>query len=298
LVAATVLGLGRAEARFPRGFSANEEVEVTSTRMSMSYEHAVEELYRTPLSSFVAQRKRLAGELKAAGEASGAQRLAKAARPTLSAWVVNQLWWTEQKTFERLLKTAKEVRVGDTEALATHRDVLAELRDRAAALLSDEGRGANEAMLRRITTTLGALAASGGFEPDPPGALVADRDPPGFEAALGMLADAPQRAETKARTENPRDHSDADAVDTAAARRRAEAERKRLEAEQRRLEAERTKLNAALEKQRREVTARENDVARLREELAAAERRLADARTKESTITDELRNLEAAGSAT
>jgi hypothetical protein len=266
--------------------------------MSTGYERAVEELYRAPLSSFVAERKRLAGELKASGDASGAQRLAKAARPTLSAWVVNQLWWTEQKTFERLLKTAKDVRVGDTEALATHRDVLAELRERASALLSEDGRAANEAMLRRISTTLSALAASGGFEPDPAGALAADRDPPGFEAALGMLADAPLRAETEAHTANQRDDADSDAADTAAARRRAEAERKRLEAEQRRLEAERTKLNAALEKQRREVAARENDVTRLREELAAAERRLADARTKESTITDELQNLEAAASAT
>lgn len=274
------------------------EVALTCSRMSTSYERAVEELYRAPLASFVAERKRLAGELKTAGDAAGAQRLAKAARPTLSAWVVNQLWWTERKTFERLLKTAKEVRVGDAEALATHRDVLAELRERASALLSGEGRGVNENMLRRVSTTLAALAATGGFEPDPPGALSADRDPPGFEAALGMLADAPERAETETRPAPAGQRDASDEAETAAARRRAEAERKRLEAEQRRLAAERTKLEAALERQRREVSARENDVARLREELAAAERRLADAKSKEITIHEELRKLEEPASTT
>src|SRR5688500_9185783 len=111
--------------------------------MSSSYESAIEELYRAPLANFVAERKRLATALKAAGDTAGAQRLAKATRPTLSAWVVNQLWWTERATFERLLATAKDVRVGDAEALAAHREVIAELREHAAALLGDAGRAPN-----------------------------------------------------------------------------------------------------------------------------------------------------------
>ena len=260
--------------------------------MSSSYERALEELYRAPLASFVAERKRLAGELKAAGDAAGAQKLAKATRPTLSAWVVNQLWWTERKTFARLLATAKDVRVGDAEALAAHRDVLAELRERAAALLSQDGRGANETMLRRVSTTLGALAASGGFAPEPPGALSADRDPPGFDAAFGMLADTPSETRSNAAPERPRDESASEEAASVAAKRRAEAERKRREAEQRRIEAERTKLTAALEKQRREISARENDVSRLREELASAERRLLEAKSKEASLAEELGALE------
>jgi hypothetical protein len=40
--------------------------------------------------------------------------------------------------------------------------------------------------LRRVTTTLSALAASGGFAPDAEGALLEDRDPPGFEV-LGAV---------------------------------------------------------------------------------------------------------------
>lgn len=259
--------------------------------MSSSYESAVEELYRAPLASFVAERKRLAAALKTAGDTAGAQRLAKAARPTLSAWVVNQLWWTERATFERLLATAKDVRVGDAEALAAHREVITELREHATALLSEGGRGANENMLRRVATTLGALAANGGFSPDPPGALSADRDPPGFEAALGMLADAPEPSEGVAQKKQ-REATATEEAETAARKRREEAERKRQEAEQRRLEAERARLTAALEKQRREVAARQHDVARLRDDLSSAERRLAEAMNKEETLATELQELD------
>lgn len=262
--------------------------------MSSSYDSAIEELYRAPLASFVAERKRLAAALKAGGDAAAAQRLAKATRPTVSAWVVNQLWWTQRAAFERLLATAKDVRVGDAEALAAHREVIAELREHAAALLGEGGRGASEAMLRRVSTTLGALAATGGFAPDPQGALSADRDPPGFEAALRMLADTPESNEEAGapRPQREREQGDTDEKETAAQKKRAEAERKRREAEQRRIEAERTRLTAALEKQQREVTAREQDVTRLREELAAAERRLTEAKHKQTAMLAELDELE------
>jgi hypothetical protein len=264
--------------------------------MSSSYERAVEELFRAPLASFVAERKRLAAELKLSGDAAGAAKLAKTTRPTLSVWVVNQLWWAEREMFERLLRSAAALRVGDADALAAHRAVLAELRERASELLSTDGRSPNEAILRRVSTTLAALAAGGGFAPDPPGALSADRDPPGFEAAFSML-----ETEGDASPEHRASPTQAAESETAAKRaeaehslkaKRAEAERKRLEAEQKRLDAERARLNAALERQEREVAAREADVATLRHELAAAERRLEEARSKVTSIAIELAALE------
>ncbi len=57
------------------------------------------------------------------------------------------------------------------------REALATLRGRAATLLTESGHGATESTLRKVTTTLSALAANGGFDPDPPGALGADREP-------------------------------------------------------------------------------------------------------------------------
>jgi hypothetical protein len=148
----------------------------------MRYDDAVASLFQAPLDQFVAERKQLAGELKAAGDKAGAAKLAKLARPPISAWVVNQLWWHARDAFDALFETAQRLRDGKLEATAAHREAIAKLRARAAAILSDAEHGAIDATLRRVTQTLSALAATGGWDPDVPGALSADRDPPGFEA--------------------------------------------------------------------------------------------------------------------
>src|SRR5262249_37785416 len=82
---------------------------------------------------------------------------------------------------------------GDLGASAEHRESIANLRGRAARILTDAGHGAPEATLRRVTTTLSALAATGSFDPDPPGALAEDREPVGFDVAVA-LASVPVRA--------------------------------------------------------------------------------------------------------
>src|SRR3954470_22404359 len=148
----------------------------------MRYEDAVESLFQAPHEQFVTERKRLAGELKAAGDKVGAGKLAKLARPPISAWIVDQLWWRARDAFEALFATAEQLRRGELGAAAAHRDAIAGLRAQAAQLLGEAGHAANEATLRRVTQTLSALAAAGGWAPDLPGALSADRDPPGFEA--------------------------------------------------------------------------------------------------------------------
>ncbi|MEO7730208.1 MAG: hypothetical protein ABIY55_04490, partial [Kofleriaceae bacterium] len=151
----------------------------------MRYDDAVASLFQVPLDQFVTERKRLAGELKTAGDKPGAAKLAKLARPPISAWVVDQLWWQHRAAFDALLDTAQRLRDGQLDAMAAHREAIAKLRAHAAKVLADADHGANEATLRRVTQTLSALAATGGWEPDLPGALSADRDPPGF-AAIGV----------------------------------------------------------------------------------------------------------------
>src|SRR5688572_22382883 len=103
--------------------------------MASSYEAAVSELYRAPLSSFVEERKRLGAELKPSDPA-GAARLAKLPRPPISAWAVNQLWWRERDVFEELFETAERLRQGDVAAAAEHRQALASLRKHAAEILT------------------------------------------------------------------------------------------------------------------------------------------------------------------
>jgi hypothetical protein len=151
----------------------------------MRYDDAVASLFQAPLEQFVAERKRLANELKAAGDKQAAARFAKLTRPPISAWVVDQLWWHARPAFEALFETAQRLRDGQLDATAAHRDAIARLRAEAAKILTGADHGATEATLRRATQTLAALAAAGGWDPDLPGALSADRDPPGF-AAIGI----------------------------------------------------------------------------------------------------------------
>lgn len=259
--------------------------------MASRYDAAVAELYQAPHGSFTAERKRLAAELGQHGDKAGAATLAKLPRPTISAWAVNQLWWHAKDAFDALLDTAARLRKGDLRASAAHREAIAKLRSRAAAMLSDAGHGTTEATLRRVTTTLSALAATGGFDPDPPGAIAADRDPPGFEA-VGILGDdsddsdddAPPRKPDKpdkptkhAGTQAKASRADAAedkqrrAAEERQARAEAAAERRRAEQAEAARKAQRHRLEAALRTARGDVERRTRELGRLRDAITGAE---------------------------
>lgn len=266
--------------------------------MPASYDDAVTELYRGQHAAFVSERKRLAGELKAAGDKEGAARLAKLPRPPISAWAVNQLWWRDRAELEAMLATAARLRAGELGAAAAHRETIARLRARAAAILAEAGHGTSEATLRRVTTTLAAIAATGGFAPDPPGALADDRDPPGFEA-LGLPAPAPRPAPTPrpALTLVPPAAADDEQRRREAeeAHRRAEAAalRRRLEEEAARRQAERQRVEAALRTAIGEVDRLARELAQLRASIGGAEDRLANARAIAADLEARLAKLAA-----
>jgi hypothetical protein len=277
----------------------------------MRYDLAIETLFQAPLEQFVAERKRLAAELKTAGDKDGAAKLAKLTRPPISAWVVDQLWWRTRAAFDALFDTAERVRRGDFGATAAHRDAIASLRAHAAQILSDSQHGASEATLRRVTQSLSALAAAGGWAPDPPGALTADRDPPGFEA-IGIsnvipFPVQPRRAPEPASemhgagdTEATpvREHRDADEVkrrrdrEAAAARAEAAAELRRAEAERARAAAERHRLEAALRTAQGDVVQREREVVRLERDLATARNMVTQAKEVVVGLEERLAQLD------
>jgi hypothetical protein len=210
--------------------------------MAADYAAALDELYQAPHGSFVEERKRLAADLKAAGDKTGAAALGKRTRPTISAWVVNQLWWHARDAFESLLASAARLRDGDLAANAEHRASLTKLRTRAAAMLDDAGHGSTESTLRRVHQTIAAIAATGSWEPEAPGTLTSDRDPPGFDVAMlaptvaGEQAEAAQRvvamtetkkkkaAEVAAAAVKAREKLEAELVDEALAAEALEAE--------------------------------------------------------------------------
>ncbi len=283
--------------------------------MSDRYEQAVAALYQAPHESFILERKRLAAELKGEGDKTGAATFVKLGRPTLSAWAVNQLWWRARESFDELFETADRLRKGELTASTAHRRAVAKLTATAQKLLSASGHATGDATLRRVTMTLTGLAASGGFAPEPPGALTRDRDPPGFEAfgiaSLGgelAPAESPEKtrrssskawgarrgpAGEKHATEKhatEKHAAEKHAADKDAAHKRAAAEAKRRaaeaeearakEAQRARREAKRRELEAAMRATEGELATAERARDRLAKELAATERLVAHTRTE------------------
>ena len=156
--------------------------------MDPDLEAAVDRLFALPLSEFTAARNMLAKEHAAAW-------IKALPKPNISAWTVNQLWWSRRDLFEALLRAGERVRetqrggAGPTEQQAAHADRRSALRDlmiAAQEVLEAGGHGKAMNTLRRISTTLEAAAAHGESQPQPgPGRLSDDLAPPGFEVLAG-----------------------------------------------------------------------------------------------------------------
>lgn len=247
-------------------------------------EQALEKLYQSTPKEFTAERKRLATELRARGDEAAAKDIAERRRPTTSAWAVNQLYWHARGAFDDMLAAAKKVRKGDLDATSDLRDANAALRKRAAELLQRAGLTANEALIRRVSTTLSAIAASGGFDPDEPGTLATDRDPPGFE---GLTAPATVTRTTRT-TSAPKARPD----DELAAKRAEREQKRREEAERERRRVESRRIRTSLHDAKVEVTRRERALATLEKDVAAAERAVAEAREEVDDLERQLRELD------
>jgi len=160
----------------------------------------LDKLYRAPLSEFVFLRNALATELKKAGDADDAKRVKALVKPNASAWAVNRLYWKEPLSFAALIKAGDHYRDTFTEKGAqedAERERLDAVRDAtgiARALLERSAKSASNVVMRRVETTLDALASYGSANPEPmDGRLTRDLEPPGF-AALATLQPAPEPA--------------------------------------------------------------------------------------------------------
>lgn len=251
----------------------------------MTYAEAISELYQAPHGEFVAARKRLSAELAKAGDKTGAGVLAKHNRPSVSAWVVNQLWWRDQAALEALFASGARVREGDLGAAAAHRQATASLVTKAATLLEEAGHSASEATLRKVSANLAALAAAGGFDPDPPGALRSDRDPPGFEVMAAAASAGPSAAGAPSPPhDDARERARAAAAE--AARRAAEA-RERARAERARLIAALAEAKSSLEELVRKRDEQKSALTATEAELERLEARAINLQSEVSALTDE-----------
>ena len=162
----------------------------------------VDELFKLPLVEFTGARNALAARLKKSGQANDANLVKTLAKPSVSAWAVNQLYWKHRAAFDKLLTAGQRLRGKVTDvrgALDARREALLRLADLATSLLRDAGHNPSQDTIHRVTTTLEALSALS----DGPtlGRLTQDVDPPGFEslATLSLSAGAMKPVKEPAR---------------------------------------------------------------------------------------------------
>jgi hypothetical protein len=160
----------------------------------------IDALFRLPLAEFTAARNALAQQLKKAGNGDQASQVAALPKPPVAAWTVNQLYWNHRKAFDQLIAAGERLRQvqasqlagrgGDMRgALEARRAALRELTRRATSILRDGGHAATPDTLRRVSTTLDALATYGNHGSAPAGGrLTHEVDPPGFEALAALTS--------------------------------------------------------------------------------------------------------------
>lgn len=138
--------------------------------MADSMSQAASDLYAMPPAEFTSARDKLAKQASAAGERDAAAQIKKLARPTVSAWLVNQLVRNSQQQLSRLFEVgqsmhaAQQELAGDKlrELSAQRRQVIAELMPEATRLAADSGVTVSASAMDEVRATLEAALADAG----------------------------------------------------------------------------------------------------------------------------------------
>jgi hypothetical protein len=255
----------------------------------VSLESDVDRLYQLPLSEFTAARNALAKTLKG-DEAARVKTLAK---PTVVPWAVNQLYWRDRKTFDRLLKAGGALREAQIAALGgrhadvrrateAHRAALADAVRSATALATSGGASPHADQLARMLEAV-SLAAS---PAEGAGRFTELIQPSGFEALAGLSINAAGRVAAPASAKPPATLTVARTAEGGSGKaghhdRKAEAERKREEARRAKEAAEhRRAMDAAVKKAEHELSIAESALARAGRDVEQAEEALAAVRAR------------------
>jgi hypothetical protein len=260
-------------------------------------ERELDTLFQAPFAEFVGTRNGLAARLKKEGRDGESARVRGLAKPSFTAWLVNQLYWTARRDLDAFLKAADRVRVGEkailegrkasgqADAVSDRRRALDELVARATSRAAEEGTPLSPALTERLRTTLDAIGAYGGVAArHARGRLQEDLDPPGFAALASLGAGNTSAAGKKAPAPPPRLHL----VRSTPHPKLAEARGRLSEAEAGAARAQDAAASAA-DAERRARTAA--DQARTR--LAEAERTLKSAKAEAEAAATALKTRQA-----
>jgi hypothetical protein len=269
---------------------------------------AADELFRLPLSEFTAARNALAAKLKKDGDTEESNRIKALSKPPVSAWVANQLFWKHRNAFDRLLAAGDEFRKAQAAQLAgksadlrgpldARRETLGELTKLAAEVLREAGHPTSPEMMRRIMTTLEALATYGDHPGGPPlGRLTADVDPPGFEALAALVPTETHRSGAAKGKAAPRVIPFNQPKPQRSARKGADEREDSQRAEQERRERQNEARNTLREAERALTDAR-RAAERARAEMKEAAARAKAAEKEKAALEARLEKLSAAAEA-
>jgi hypothetical protein len=279
-------------------------------------EAALDELYGTPPSGFVARRGELMAAARTAGRAEDARRIAAARRPTLAAWTANLLLRSQPAESRRFLELGEALReayrsldaaeVG--ELSKQRRTIVAALSRQAAQLARESGHRLSDSVQQDVEATLRAvLADAQAAEEWARGRLVTALTPPsdfpGAIAATGRAEPEAPPAEAVPRSAPTRAK---DEVAERRRRRQEQLEQAREAADEAARElrdkrAEQADADVVLQRARtrhdraqQEVEAAERQLRQAREQLEPAERERQEAEERSRAAADALARAERA----
>jgi len=258
-------------------------------------EAELDRLYSLPLRDFVAARNLLAKRLLREKDREAAGRVKALAKPSLTAWAVNQLRYQAPGRLDALFEAAEKVRAGHVSGGDEHRSASEERRkaliaavDRAAEILDAAGHPPTQGHRQRISRTLETLSAGGTAAEPRAGRLHQDLEPAGFDALTDLaeaLAAAPRKPSREAKPETAEGER---AAETREQQEHREEERRAAE-ERRRQARERERR---IEEARRKLARREEELTERRRQATAARQTLADAERAEAAAEDAARQAE------
>jgi hypothetical protein len=249
-------------------------------------ENAAEELYALAPEEFIAARKELAAQAKAAGDRQLAKQIAALPKPTVAAWLLNTFARRRPDAVDQLVDLGADLRAAqddlapaELKALNRQRHaVVAAFARQVAALASDLGRPVTASVSQQVDETLRAALVDGDVGAAlGAGRLTASLSYAGMGTGLGAPAGRPRRA--------PADRSDPrpSAAEAAAQQRKVEEAQAAADAAAGKVAATETELHRH-EQEIGDCAARETELATrleaLRAQLAQAETEAADVRRR------------------
>jgi hypothetical protein len=172
------------------------------------------ELYGLPLAEFTAARNELSARVRKSGDRAEADAIKRLAKPSITAWALNQVARKKPKAIEGLLEMGAELskaqrallagggQAAFREAAQAQRRAIEDLLHEAAGVLNEDSHPPSKATLDRLEATL--RAASGDSEGATllrEGRLTQDLDPAGF--GFGAVDSLPEPIPFPARKAPP-----------------------------------------------------------------------------------------------